>query len=172
MSHAHESRPHPSISSLKIVGGKSTRAQATGSGMVTSLAAQLAALRPSATQTVQSDAGGLKQRPSLLFSPSEAADLDSEAIQSIGLSGLAELEKHDPALRKYEKLLLARTSAEFRREIQSSEVGPSSKGMLLPDRGRLTRHAAAGSQVAESVNPGTAEGADALLPAATLPQST
>lgn len=140
--------------------------------MVTSLAAQLAALRPSATQTVQSDAGGLKQRPSLLFSPSEAADLDSEAIQSIGLSGLAELEKHDPALRKYEKLLLARTSAEFRREIQSSEVGPSSKGMLLPDRGRLTRHAAAGSQVAESVNPGAAEGADALLPAATLPQST
>ena len=166
MSHAHE------CTIPSIVGGKSTRAQATGSGMVTSLAAQLAALRPSATQTVQSDAGGLKQRPSLLFSPSEAADLDSEAIQSIGLSGLAELEKHDPALRKYEKLLLARTSAEFRREIQSFEVGPSSKGMLLPDRGRLTRHAAAGSQVAESVNPGTAEGADALLPAATLPQST
>ncbi len=65
-----------------------------------SLAAQLSALRPSASQAAHSDAGGLKQRPSLLFSPSEAADLDAEAIHSIGLSGLAELEKHDPSLRK------------------------------------------------------------------------
>jgi len=68
--------------------------------MVSSLAAQLSALRPTASQAAQSDAGGLKQRPSLLFSPSEAADLDAEAIHSIGLSGLAELEKHDPSLHK------------------------------------------------------------------------
>jgi hypothetical protein len=66
----------------------------------TSLAAQLSALRPSSSQAAHSDAGGLKQRPSLLFSPSEAADLDAEAIHSIGLSGLAELEKQDPSLHK------------------------------------------------------------------------
>ncbi len=68
--------------------------------VMTSLAAQLAALRPSASQAAHSDAGGLKQRPSLLFSPSEAADLDGDAIHSIGLSGLAELEKNDPSLHK------------------------------------------------------------------------
>ena len=67
---------------------------------MTSLASQLAALRPSASQAAHSDAGGLKQRPSLLFSPSEAADLDADAIHSIGLSGLAELEKNDPSLHK------------------------------------------------------------------------
>jgi hypothetical protein len=67
---------------------------------LSSLAAQLSALRPSSSQAAQSDAGGLKQRPSLLFSPAEAADLDAEAIHSIGLSGLAELEKQDPSLHK------------------------------------------------------------------------
>ena len=65
-----------------------------------SLAEQLSALRTNTVQSAQSDAGGLKQRPSLLFSPSEAADLDADAIHSIGLSGLAELEKHDPSFHK------------------------------------------------------------------------
>ena len=95
--------------------------------VMTSLAAQLSALRPSASQAAHSDAGGLKQRPSLLFSPSEAADLDAAAIHSIGLSGLAELEKHDPSLHKYEKLLFSRSATDFRRENQSFEVLKSLK---------------------------------------------
>jgi len=79
--------------------------------VMTSLASQLAALRPSASQAAHSDAGGLKQRPSLLFSPSEAADLDADAIHSIGLSGLAELEKNDPSLHKSLPRPRARTHA-------------------------------------------------------------
>jgi hypothetical protein len=88
----------------------------------TSLAAQLAALRPVPTHGANREGGGLRTRPSLLFSASEAADLDAEAIHSIGLSGLGELERHDPALHKFEKLLFSRSAASFRRESQSVEV--------------------------------------------------
>ena len=86
------------------------------------LAAQLAALRPAVAHGVNREGGGLKQRPSLLFSASEAADLDAEAVHSIGLSGLGELERHDPALHKFEKLLFSRSASSFRRESQSVEV--------------------------------------------------
>lgn len=87
----------------------------------TSLAAQLAAVRPQ-VHAARSEAGGLKNRASLLFTPSEAAELDIDAIHSVGLSGLAELTAHDPALAKYEKTLLVRTVTVFRREQQTVEV--------------------------------------------------
>eukprot|EP00961_Rhodomonas_salina_P082124 1104481-Rhodomonas_salina.1 len=58
--------------------------------MVSSLAEQLAALQPK-QKVVAHEAGGLKQRPSLLFSAAEAAELDADAIHSIGVSGLEEL---------------------------------------------------------------------------------
>ncbi|EKX47067.1 hypothetical protein GUITHDRAFT_50349, partial [Guillardia theta CCMP2712] len=61
-------------------------------------------------------------RPSFLFTSSEAADLDGDAIHSIGLSGLAELEKQDPSLHKYEKLLFNRSPSTFHRENQSYDA--------------------------------------------------
>jgi U3 small nucleolar RNA-associated protein 10 len=86
-----------------------------------SLADQLKAIRPSKTG-VRGAGGGLVQRPSLLFTPSEAAELDSDAIYSIGISGLAELSKLDPTLTKFEKTLFIRSGTEFRREHQTQDV--------------------------------------------------
>ncbi len=140
--------------------------------VMTSLAAQLSALRPSASQAAHSDAGGLKQRPSLLFSPSEAADLDADAIHSIGLSGLAELEKHDPSLHKYEKLLFSRSATDFRRENQSFEVLKSLKAAPRSARPAVSCPTLCclnslktdpGAQVAQRVDPRPAESAHALL---------
>jgi hypothetical protein len=87
-----------------------------------SLADQLKAIRPSKTAGVRGAGGGLVQRPSLLFTPSEAAELDSDAIYSIGISGLAELSKLDPTLSKFEKTLFIRSGIEFRRENQTNDV--------------------------------------------------
>ncbi len=87
-----------------------------------SLADQLKAIRPSKTAGVRGAGGGLIQRPSLLFTPSEAAELDSDAIYSIGISGLAELSKLDPTLTKFEKTLFIRSGTDFRREHQTHDV--------------------------------------------------
>jgi hypothetical protein len=57
-----------------------------------------------------------------MFSPSEAAELDNDEMHRLGLSGLTELQSHDPSLAKFEKLLFIRTSTEFRREQQTAEV--------------------------------------------------
>ncbi len=89
--------------------------------MVSSLAEQLAALQPK-QKLVGHEAGGQKQRPSLLFTASEAADLDADAIHSIGVSGLEELARQDPSLQKFEKLLFSRSSIDFQRDNQSVEV--------------------------------------------------
>jgi hypothetical protein len=85
------------------------------------LAQQLAALRPKDT-AARANAGGLKNRASLLFTPSEAAELDAEAIHSIGLSGLSELQAHEPALSRFEKTLFVKSVSDFRREQQTAEV--------------------------------------------------
>lgn len=85
------------------------------------LAQQLAALRPKDSQA-RSAAGGLKNRASLLFTPSEAAELDGEAIHGIGLSGLSELQAHEPSLSRFEKTLFVRSVSDFRREQQTTEV--------------------------------------------------
>ena len=90
--------------------------------IMVSLAEQLKAIRPSKTSGVRGAGGGLVQRPSLLFTPSEAADLDSDAIFSIGISGLAELTKLDPTLSRFEKTLFIRSSTDFRREQQTADI--------------------------------------------------
>ncbi len=89
---------------------------------MSSLAEQLKAIRPTKTPGTRGEGGGLKSRPSLLFTPSEAADHDIEAIFSIGISGLAELCKLDPTLNKFEKTLFIRASTEFRRESQTPDI--------------------------------------------------
>ena len=90
--------------------------------LMASLADQLKAIRPSKASGLRGAGGGLVQRPSLLFTPSEAADLDSDAIYSIGISGLAELSKLDPTLSRFEKTLFVRSATEFRREQQTADV--------------------------------------------------
>ncbi len=89
---------------------------------MSSLADQLKAIRPTKAQGVRGEGGGLVSRPSLLFTPSEAAELDAEAIYSIGISGLTELCKVDPTLSKFEKTLFIRSGTDFRRENQSPDV--------------------------------------------------
>jgi hypothetical protein len=87
-----------------------------------SLAEQLKAIQPSKAAGIRGAGGGLVKRPSLLFTPAEAAQLDSEAIYSIGISGLTELAKLDPTVTRFEKTLFIRSGSEFRRENQTHEV--------------------------------------------------
>ncbi|XP_020222624.1 uncharacterized protein At3g06530 isoform X2 [Cajanus cajan] len=88
--------------------------------MATSIASQLEAVRSS----VKIDSEPLKRpftRPSILFDPKEAADIDIEAIFSIALQGFEVLIGTDYRFMKYKKDLFSHRSKELDRELMGIE---------------------------------------------------
>ncbi|XP_027939226.1 uncharacterized protein At3g06530 [Vigna unguiculata] len=88
--------------------------------MATSLASQLETLRSFA----KADAEPLKRpftRPSILFDPKEAADIDIETLFSIALEGLEVLIGKDERFRNYKNDLFSHRSKELDRELLGIE---------------------------------------------------
>ncbi|KAL2316770.1 hypothetical protein Fmac_030646 [Flemingia macrophylla] len=88
--------------------------------MATSIASQLEAIRSLA----KIDSEPLKRpftRPSILFDPKEAADIDIEAIFSIALQGLEVLVGSDERFGKYKNDLFSHRSKELDRELMGIE---------------------------------------------------
>ncbi|XP_018306270.1 HEAT repeat-containing protein 1 [Mycetomoellerius zeteki] len=83
--------------------------------MATSLAAQLKKLRTPQTNLLLQD----KKRPSLLFDPKEAANLDRDTVLSIGQSGLEELQKLSSVFDEFQATLFAQSSVNFERAVQN-----------------------------------------------------
>ncbi|KAE9614797.1 hypothetical protein Lal_00036146 [Lupinus albus] len=84
--------------------------------MATSFASQLQALR----SVVQSESNSLKRpfsRPSILFDPKEAADIDLHSIFTIALQGLEVLISTDERFRNYKNDLFSHRSKELDREL-------------------------------------------------------
>ncbi|KAK0177360.1 hypothetical protein PV328_001422 [Microctonus aethiopoides] len=81
--------------------------------MTTSLAEQLQKLRKPQTTLLLQD----KKRPSLLFSPKEAANLDRETVFNIGNSGLEDLIKLSNAFKEFESNLFASSSVGLERSM-------------------------------------------------------
>ncbi|XP_011632407.1 HEAT repeat-containing protein 1 [Pogonomyrmex barbatus] len=86
--------------------------------MTTSLAAQLKKLRTPQTNLLLQD----KKRPSLLFDPKEAANLDRDTVLSIGQSGLQELIKRSVLFNDFQTTLFAQSSVSFERAVSDAEV--------------------------------------------------
>ncbi|RDX79717.1 hypothetical protein CR513_39830, partial [Mucuna pruriens] len=88
--------------------------------MATSIASQLEAMRSFA----RTDSEPLKRpltRPSILFDPKEAADVDIETIFSIALQGLEVLIDTDERFRNYKNDLFSHRSKELDRELMGIE---------------------------------------------------
>ncbi|KAK7320388.1 hypothetical protein VNO77_29813 [Canavalia gladiata] len=88
--------------------------------MATSIAAQLEAIRSFA----KTDSEPLKRpftRPSILFDPKEAADIDIETIFSIALQGLEVLVGTDERFRNYKNDLFSHRNKELDRELMGIE---------------------------------------------------
>ena len=87
---------------------------------MTSLAKQLQKLaipgQPSLRQVVS------KKRPSLLFDPEAAADIDTDTILSLGLNGLEELISIDQSFVQFEATIFQESYKEFERTVQTKEV--------------------------------------------------
>ncbi|XP_011695348.1 PREDICTED: HEAT repeat-containing protein 1 [Wasmannia auropunctata] len=83
--------------------------------MATSLAAQLKKLRTPQTNLLLQE----KKRPSLLFDPKEAANLDRDTVLNIGQSGLEELQKLSSVFDEFHGTLFAQSSVNFERAIQN-----------------------------------------------------
>lgn len=62
------------------------------------------------------------QKPSLLFTSREAADLDIEAVFSLGVNGLEELKSMNAAFSKFEVTLFSESSKHFERSLQTKEA--------------------------------------------------
>ncbi|XP_052736877.1 uncharacterized protein At3g06530 isoform X2 [Vigna angularis] len=88
--------------------------------MATSLASQLETLRSFA----KADSEPLKRpftRPSILFDPKEAADIDIETLFSLALEGLEVLIGKDERFRNYKNDLFSHRSKELDRELMGIE---------------------------------------------------
>ncbi|XP_027329398.1 uncharacterized protein At3g06530 isoform X2 [Abrus precatorius] len=88
--------------------------------MATSIASQLEAIRSFA----KTDSEPLKRpftRPSILFDPKEAADIDIETIFTIALQGLEVLIDTDERFRNYKNDLFSHRSKELDRELMGIE---------------------------------------------------
>ncbi|KAK7300089.1 hypothetical protein RJT34_10922 [Clitoria ternatea] len=88
--------------------------------MATSIASQLEALR----SFVKTDSEPLKRpftRPSILFDPKQAADIDIETIHTIALQGLEVLIGHEERFRNYKNDLFSHKSKELDRELMGIE---------------------------------------------------
>lgn len=86
--------------------------------MATSLAEQLKRLAVPQTAILE---GKDKKRDSFLFDPKEAASFSREIFYQIGLDGLEELKKLNPAFSQFENTLFSITSKDFERSVQSEE---------------------------------------------------
>ncbi|KAF7836313.1 uncharacterized protein G2W53_011172 [Senna tora] len=89
--------------------------------MATSIAAQLEAIK---SFVQSSDSQPLKRpftRPSILFDPKEAADIDIETIWSIALQGLEVLISSDERFKNYKNDLFSHRSKELDRELMGIE---------------------------------------------------
>ncbi|WJX64702.1 hypothetical protein P8452_49448 [Trifolium repens] len=88
--------------------------------MATSIASQLAAIRSIAL----TDSAPQKRpftRPSILFNPKEAADIDIESIFNIAIEGLEVLISNDERFRNYKNDLFSHRSKEMDRELMGRE---------------------------------------------------
>ncbi|CAN7010076.1 unnamed protein product [Brassica rapa subsp. trilocularis] len=88
--------------------------------MSSSLASQLQAIK----SIVQADTEPSKRpytRPSILFSPKEAADFDIESIHELGLKGLEVLGNKDERFKNFANDLFSHKSREIDRELLSKE---------------------------------------------------
>ncbi|XP_056866577.1 uncharacterized protein At3g06530 isoform X3 [Raphanus sativus] len=88
--------------------------------MSSSLSSQLQAIK----SIVQADTEPTKRpytRPSILFSPKEAADLDIESIHELGLKGLEVLGNKDERFKNFANDLFSHKSREIDRELLSKE---------------------------------------------------
>ncbi|XP_011877756.1 PREDICTED: HEAT repeat-containing protein 1 [Vollenhovia emeryi] len=85
---------------------------------MTSLAAQLKKLRTPQTNLLLQD----KKRPSLLFDPKEAANLDRHTVLSIGQNGLEELRKLSKVFDEFQSTLFAESSVDFERAVQDTKI--------------------------------------------------
>ncbi|XP_034937507.1 HEAT repeat-containing protein 1 [Chelonus insularis] len=86
--------------------------------MSTSLAEQLKKLRAPQTSLLLQD----KKRPSLLFDPKEAANLDRDTVYNIGKNGFDDLVRLSDSFREFESTLFARSSISLQRSIHNSKV--------------------------------------------------
>ncbi|GAY60289.1 hypothetical protein CUMW_200810 [Citrus unshiu] len=88
--------------------------------MATSIASQLQAIK----SLVLADEEPLKRpftRPSILFNPKEAADIDTDTILNIALSGLEVLTSVDGRFRNYKNDLFSHKSKDLDRELMGIE---------------------------------------------------
>lgn len=88
--------------------------------MTTSVASQLQAIR-SVIQTGLESKKRPITRPSILFDPKEAADLDIDTILDIALSGLEVLVSADERFKNYKNDLFSHKSKELDRELMTGE---------------------------------------------------
>ncbi|XP_058207523.1 uncharacterized protein At3g06530 isoform X3 [Rhododendron vialii] len=89
--------------------------------MATSIASQLKAIK-SLIKTSDSDPRKRPfTRPSILFNPKEAADLDLDTLLSIAISGLEVLVSADERFRNYKNDLFSHKSRELDRELMGIE---------------------------------------------------
>ncbi|KAF8044357.1 hypothetical protein BT93_A2372 [Corymbia citriodora subsp. variegata] len=108
--------------------------------MAASLSSQLQAIK----SYVQAESEPLKRpftRPSILFDPKEAADIDIDTIHSIALSGLEVLVNTDQRFRNYKNDLFSHKSKELDRELMNPEenerINVSVASFLRPLSGYL-----------------------------------
>ncbi|KAF7845346.1 uncharacterized protein G2W53_002251 [Senna tora] len=89
--------------------------------MATTIAAQLKAVQ---LFVQSSDCQSLKRpftRPSILFDPKEAADIDIQTIWNIALQGLEVLINSDERFKNYKNVLFSRRNKELDRELMGIE---------------------------------------------------
>ncbi|GFY84407.1 ARM repeat superfamily protein [Actinidia rufa] len=88
--------------------------------MATSIASQLQALKSLITTDSQPQKRPFT-RPSILFGPKEAADIDLDTLLSLALSGLEVLISTNERFRKYKNDLFSQKSRELDRELMGIE---------------------------------------------------
>ena len=88
--------------------------------MATSLARQLQQLAIPGQQSLKQLAS--TKRPSFLFDPKEAANMDIESVYAIGTNGLEELISIDGSFAEFEKILFKESCQHYERAVQMKEA--------------------------------------------------
>lgn len=89
--------------------------------MASSIASQLQAIKSLINADTDAPQKRPFTRPSILFSPKEAADIDLESLLSIALSGLEVLASRDGRFKSYKNNLFSPKSREIDRELKGIE---------------------------------------------------